>query len=222
TKKDLCRQYLGIESKTSVTLEACDLVGEINEDKERDFLIMKKYGIIKPYALYVGNAYPHKNLERLIRVFSRIEKGNSKLNLVLVGKEDFFYKKLKALVRDLDAKNIIFTGFVDDGDLNIAYRNSKMYVFPSLYEGFGLPPLEAMNRGIPVACSDHECMQEILGGSAYYFDGEDEKSMMNAILNLDNGKDLRSNLIKKGVRQSGKYDWGRMAEETKTIYEKVI
>ncbi|MFC1644586.1 glycosyltransferase family 4 protein [Patescibacteria group bacterium] len=219
TKMDLCEHYSGIDNKIEVTLEACDVSGEDAEDGEKDFLIMKKYGIIKPYALYVGNAYPHKNLDRLIQAFSALEKKENSLKLVLVGREDFFYKKLKGSVKELGSKNIIFTDFVSDDDLDIVYRNSKIYVFPSLYEGFGLPPLEAMSRNVPVTCSDHACMKEILGDGAYYFNGEDEGSIASAISKLNSNSDLRNDLIYKGAKQVKLYSWKKMAKETLGVYE---
>ena len=123
--------------------------------------------ICRPYFLYVGNAYPHKNLEQLISAFSDVSAVLKDLNLVLVGKEDYFYLRLKAEVNKKKVEGVIFPGFVSDQDLSVVYQQALLYVFPSLYEGFGLPPLEAMQRGVPVICSNSTCLPEILGEAAF-------------------------------------------------------
>lgn len=216
TKKDILRNYNIAPEKVSVTYEACDFPDDIKEAK--DGSILKKYAIIKPYILYVGNAYPHKNLEALILGFQRFNKDNF-YQLVLVGKEDYFYKQLRNFVEKNNVANVIFTGFVPDSRLDFIYRNAKIYIFSSLYEGFGLPPLEAMARGVPVASSDHPCMKEILGESAYYFDAGNAKNIAEAIKKLVNDGDLRNGLINKGFNQVKKYSWKKMASETLKIYK---
>jgi len=167
----------------------------------------------KPYLLYVGNAYPHKNLENLILAFRKIKQDNFDLQLVLVGGDDYFYKKLKKNNND-----VIFTGFIKDEDLNVLYNNAALYVFPSLYEGFGLPPLEAMKRGVPVASSNATCLPEVLGDAAIYFNPLDVDDMAEKIKKalLDEG--LRKNLIQKGFEQIKKYSWQKMARETLEVY----
>ena len=177
-------------------------------------LTIKKYDIIKPYILYVGNAYPHKNLEALVLSYGEIKDKN--LQLVLVGKEDFFYKKIKDLAKE---KNIIFTDFVPDGELDAIYKNSLFYIFPSLYEGFGLPPIEAMKRSVPVASSDHPCMREILGENAYFFEAGKKENITKAIMEFSADEKLREKLAAKGHEWAGKYNWKKMAEETLSEYK---
>ncbi len=117
---------------------------------------------------------------------------------------------------------MVFTGFVPDGELDEIYRHSAAYIFPSLYEGFGLPPLEAMVRGIPVVSSDHPSMREVLGESAYYFDARKPEAIANAITKVIEDKTLREQLIQKGYEQVKKYSWEKMAEETLQIYKNTI
>lgn len=179
TKNDILTNYAVPEDKIAVTHEACDDFCRISHYPERD--ILKRYGIMKPYLLYVGNAYPHKNLDFLTRVFRNVREAKKDLELVLVGKDDFFYKRLKKAVASQNAGGVVFTGFIPDGDLDVVYKNAQVYVFPSLYEGFGLPPLEAMAKGVPVASSDHPCMREILADSAFYFDATDVDSAERAV-----------------------------------------
>jgi len=216
TKSDILKNYKVPANKIAVTYEACDSVRGIREIGND--IILKKYGIIKPYILYVGNAYPHKNLEALVLAFEIFNKDNN-YRLVLVGKGDYFYQRLKNFTESRKIKDIIFTGFVPDSELDAVYKNSSLYVFPSLYEGFGLPPLEAMAREIPVACSDHPCMKEILQNSAYYFDASRPENIAKAIGILLNNRSLREELIKKGHEQVKKYSWEKMARETLKIYE---
>ncbi len=218
TKNDILKNYKIPENKISVTYEACDLtdIGEIGGIENDN--ILKKYGIIKPYLLYVGNAYPHKNLEALVLAFEIFNKDND-YQLVLVGKGDYFYQRLKKFAESRKVKDIIFAGFVPDGELDAIYRNAELYIFPSLYEGFGLPPLEAMAREIPVASSDHSCMKEILQNSAYYFDASRPENIARAIGILLNNRNLREELIEKGREQVKKYGWEKMARETLEVYE---
>lgn len=218
TKKDILENYKNITTeKISVTYEACEDFCLLSPNKDEE--ILKKYAIMKPYLIYVGNAYPHKNLERLIMAFSSLSDKFPDLQLALVGKEDFFYQRLKELVENKKIKNIIFLGFVPDLELDTLQHNATAYVFPSLYEGFGLPPLEAMAKGTPVISSDHLCMQEILGDSAYYFNGEIEKEIAKAIEIILTDNDLRKKLINTGYKQIRKYSWEKMAKETLEIYK---
>lgn len=219
TKKDILEKYKNISaSKVVVTYEACDKPENIVlVDAEE---ILRKYGIIKPYILYVGNAYPHKNLEKLARAFSQLKKKRNDLNLVLVGKEDYFYSRLKHLVKTSGASGVIFADFVPDEDLTSVYQNAVLYVFPSLYEGFGLPPLEAMANGVPVASSSRASLPEILGPAARYFNPENPDEMARTIEEVLDSGELRRVLIKNGYAQIKKYDWERMAEETLEIYQK--
>lgn len=217
TKNDILKNYSGIpEEKIRVTYEACDDYCLFNPKKEEE--IIGRYGIIKPYFLYVGNAYPHKNPENLMEAFKRLENHPKKIKLVFVGADDFFYRRLKALKEEKQMNNVIFAGFVPDYDLDLVFRGSAGYVRPSLYEGFELPPLEAMARGVPVICSDHSCAKEILEDSAYYFDGRSIDDMVGAIKEVFENEKLRSDLIRKGYAQVMKFSWKKMAKETQEIY----
>lgn len=219
TKTDILENYKFVSSeRVEVTYEACDDFCRI-KNVESEENILKNYGIIKPYLLYIGNAYPHKNLERLLDCFCEIGKGKN-IFLVLVGGEDYFYKRLKKTAADKKIKNIIFSGYVPDCDLDIVIKNCVLYVWPSLYEGFGLSPLEAMAKGIPVVSADHPCMREILGESAVYFDGKSVSDMAKTIKETIDNKDLKIKMADSGYEQIKKYSWIKMAKETLAIYKK--
>ena len=220
TKQDIVKEYgKKTEKKIGVTYEACDdfcMVGfQQNEE------ILQKYGIIKSYLIYVGNAYPHKNLERLALAFAQVTKENQNFSLVLVGKDDYFYQRLRQLIGKERIENIIFLSDISDYELDILLHLSQAFVFPSLYEGFGLPPLEAMAKGVPVISSDHPCMREVLGESVYFFDGEDVPAMAEAMKKIVADENLRQELIRRGYERVGRYSWKKMAEETLEIYNKI-
>ncbi len=216
TKKDIL-DHFGIEpGKISVTYESFDIGQKAAEQSPEK--VLAKYGIIKPYLLYVGNAYPHKNLERLVLVFRELVKKHPHLQLVLAGREDYFYGRLKKFTADNWVKRVVFTDFVPDEDLGMLYREALLYVFPSLYEGFGLPPLEAMSRSVPVASSNASCIPEILGEAAVYFDPTAMAQMAEVIERAVTDIELRKNLMAAGEKQIKKYSWKKMAKETLEIY----
>ena len=172
----------------------------------------------KPFLLYVGNAFPHKNLERLIIAFKKIKEQKPNLNLILVGEIDYFYKRIKKLSKELNIKSIYFTGRVSDKDLNFLYKNAELYIFPSLEEGFGLPGLEAMNNNLPVICSKATSLPEIYEEAAVYFNPKDVYNIYKSILNLLNDKSKQKELIQEGQKQINKYSWDKCAKETLNIY----
>ncbi len=228
TKKDIVKLLGAAPEKIEVTYEACDGV-EAGQLKMPEKNSLEKYGIKKPYLLYVGNAYPHKNLESLIEVFKKlVTDKNFEYQLILVGKEDYFYKRIKKELpefhysNDSETQPIIFFGFASEETLADLYRNASLYVFPSHLEGFGLPPLEAMSYGLPVAASGSSCLPEILDDAAIYFDPDSEEEMTNAILQGLNNQKLRENLILKGYKQVKKYSWESCAKKTLEIYKKAF
>jgi len=233
TKQDIIHTFPRAASKIVVTYE-----GVANLAKGRDSLfvakldsedMINKYHLGKNFLLYVGNAYPHKNLETLIRVFNRLHAEQKDLKLVLVGKEDYFYNRIKQYARSLNLwqkenlnSPVVFPGYVPDAQLEIMYQEARAYVFPSLYEGFGLPPLEAMGKGCPVISSDRASLPEILGLAALYFNPEDEEDMAAKIRLVLKNENLRAELIEKGIVKSREYNWWECANKTFNIYRQVL
>jgi len=217
TRDDILNNFKINKNKLKIIYEGISPLDKI-ENHKKENQILAKHKINKPFLLYVGNAYPHKNLKGLIDVFLKLNIKNN-FQLVLVGKEDYFYKKIKKYKKDF---NIIFTGFVVDKDLKDLYDNALLYVFPSFYEGFGLPPLEAMTHGCPVVSSNRSSMPEILGQAAVYFNPEDEDEMLNKIKKVIDDIDLQKDLIQKGYQQIKKYHWQNNAKETLEVYNRLI
>lgn len=228
TKNDIIEQFKVPAQKIEVIYE-----GVANLSKGSDSLfvakisqgqVLKNYNIENPFLLYVGNAYPHKNLDFLIRAFKLWQADDKELRLVLVGREDYFYNQVKELSAKLfssqDNIPIIFTGYVPDNELETMYQRALLYVFPSLYEGFGLPPLEAMAKSCPVLSSQAASMPEILGSAAMYFDPQNENDFLEKAKRLRSDQELRESLIAKGLEQVKKYSWWECALSTKNLYLK--
>lgn len=219
TKNDILKSFPIKEDKVKVIYEGSPEVNFKSSKKKK----IKQVNFKKPYLLYVGNAYPHKNLEKLITAFCEVastQEGKN-LNLVLVGKLDYFYQRLKRRILYLSPKikqRIIFTGFVPDEDLFLLYRHATLYVFPSLYEGFGLPPLEAMACDCPVLSSRSTCLPEVLGEAAIYFNPEKAIDLSQKIKQALANQGLRQDLIIKGRNQIKLYCWQKMARRTKALY----
>lgn len=221
TKQEIISQFKIKADKVIVAYEGVADFSRQPNGRENLENILLKYKITKPYLLYVGNAYPHKNLEGLIRVFSALNRTRPDLRLVLVGKSDYFYHRLK-LAAENSTKDIIFPGYVPDVDLRALFLEARAYVFPSFYEGFGLPALEAMAIGLPVVSSNKTCLPEILGQAAVYFNPEDATDMKEKIELVIKDENLRQELIKRGFEQAKKYSWGKCARETLAVYEEIL
>ncbi len=217
-KDDVAKTFKVPKNKIVVTKEAVDM------DFSSPAINLEKNGINKPFVLYVGNAYPHKNLERMVLAFGRlITKYLLDYQLVIAGKKDSFHNSLEQAIADANLQDrVVFTGFVSDRELAGLYKNSKLYIFPSLSEGFGLPPLEAMAHGLPVASSNATCLPEVLGDAAVYFDPRSDAEMADAMLSVLSDEKLSNDLIKKGLKQVKKYSWKQTAKETLKIYEKAM
>ncbi|HLC95600.1 MAG TPA: glycosyltransferase family 1 protein [Patescibacteria group bacterium] len=233
TANDIVRHAPYARDKVSVTYEAADAVCQwLSLDKEYALLHRLHLfaveqsemprqitrDILKPYLLYVGNAYPHKNLEALLAIAPLFPM----YMFVLVGKEDYFYTRLKKRARAQNVHNVLFTGFVNDRELNTLYRFARCYLFPSLYEGFGLPPLEAMTHGLPVLSSQRGSLPEVLGEAARYFDPTQEGSLAKELKDMLDSETAREQYARLGYKQAARYSWKTMARETLTLYRKSV
>lgn len=174
------------------------------------------------FIMYVGRPLPHKNLDRLVDAFGMLRQQYPSLKLVLAGKRDSLYKAIQKRAAKKGIKNVVLTGFVEDGELRWLYENTAAYVFPSLSEGFGLPGLEAMVAGAPVVSSNATCLPEIYKDGAGYFDPESVEDMAAAIGRALSDEKLRKQLVRQSKVVAGKYSWQRTAEETLAVYDQVL
>lgn len=201
-------------AKITVTHEAADIITEPPETVSNlgntDFI------------MYVGRPQPHKNLKRLVRAYSDVQLTHPQLKLVLVGKLDANYQLLKKYARRQDISGVVFSDFVSEGQLRWLYENAKVYVFPSLSEGFGLPGLEALVHGLPLVSSRATCLPEIYQDAALYFDPGSTSDIAEKIKLVLEDKELAAKLRQKGPRLAAQYSWQRMAKQTLEIYEETL
>lgn len=174
------------------------------------------------FIMYVGRPLPAKNLWRLVEAFRILQQTHPALQLVLVGKKDILYERIEEQVKQLGISNVVFAGFVSEGELRWLYEHAAVYAFPSLSEGFGLPGLEAMRLGAPVVSSNATCLPEIYGTAAHYFNPLDVPDMAHKIGEVLDNKNLHDRLVDSGKAQAAKYSWKRMAEQTIAVYQKAL
>lgn len=233
TKQDIINTFNSELKKISVIYQEASLFHCDDQKSMIECAVLSEYNISKPYVLYVGNAYPHKNLERLIKSWKIVEESYPEFQLVLVGRESSFYKKIKILAerqynfsdslkKGTEHKSIIFTGYVDNSKLNDLYNNAHLFVFPSLYEGFGLPPLEAMVNNVPVVSSNASCLPEVLGDGALYFDPRDINDMARVIEQGIGSEEIRFTMRKNAKEELRRYSWRHAVEKILQMYKDII
>lgn len=213
TKREYQRFSRIADEKISVIYEA----GEVSP------------GTLEPYEaphekfiLYVGQQPDYKNLRRLAAAHQKVLASHPDLGLIFVGRMNEDTARNKSYFQNQGYKNIHFTGFLPDSQRDWLFTQAEAYVFPSLMEGFGLPPLEAMAHGTPVISSNTSCMPEILGDAAVYFDPLDVDDIARHITRVLDDKSLRETMRQRGFEQVKKYSWRKMAGETLAIYKKIL
>ena len=216
-KKDVCAYLCVRPEKIFVIYEAADQV------KKCDSAAVLPATVRTPYIFSTGNAYPHKNIEGLLKAMVLLQDKNSDISLILCGQEDVFYRMMKKKIEEMGLfLSVQHLGFVSEEVLCALYTHSLAYIFPSFEEGFGLPALEAMAHDIPVIVSDTTCFQEILSDAAYYVNPHSPQSIADAITTIAGDMSLREQLRVKGLAQIKKYSWEQTARQTIQIYQGVM
>ncbi|MEL7571130.1 MAG: glycosyltransferase family 1 protein [Eubacteriaceae bacterium] len=182
--------------------------------------ILNYYGINAPYILTVSQISPRKNLDTLINAFALLKKNPSFLHkLVIVGNNGWLYSSIYEIVkREGLANEVIFTGVIPDNDLIAIYNMADLFIFPSLYEGFGLPVLEAMSCGLPVICSNTSSLPEVVGNAGILFPPKDIYSLVNAVLGLLENPWLYKDLRERGLIKASEYSWEFTAKQIIKIF----
>jgi len=225
-KREIIRELKVPEEKIEVIYLGVDRTKfKVLEDKERVFSVLKeKYGIDSPFILTVTTLQPRKNVSALIKSYYKLKK-RYKLNhkLAIVGGKGWKYSSIFNLVRKLNLeRDIIFTGYVENKDLVLFYNAADLLVFPSIYEGFGLPPLEAMACGTPVVTSNTSSLPEVVGDAGIMIDPYDVDELANVMNEVLTNNDLKKSMSEKGLRRAQIFNWKDTAKKTLKVYEEVI
>jgi len=217
SQSDLIRLYRAQVNRVDVIPPDAD-ARFVQRDRESwDMEVLEARGLSAPFVLYVGNHKPHKNLDRLINAYGSVsDRMQSKL--VIVGAkasyEDPYSLPYLELVQKLSLQDRVqFVGQIEDTELSLYYNAARFVVFPSLYEGFGLSPLEAMRCGTPVACSSTSSLPEVVGDAALTFDPADERQIADAMLQLDRSTELRDELSRRGLERASMFSWRKSASK---------
>lgn len=223
SKRDILKFFPIEEDKVFVTPLATDMKYRPLDKEWCRYMIEKKMNIKKPFILYIGGFSPRKNVRSLIMAFSKVYPNlNKDYALVITGSLRDEGNSLKELCSNLQiSSQVIFTGFVEEDMLPILYNGAELFVYPSYYEGFGLPPLEAMSCGTPVITSNVSSIPEVVGDAGILIDPYDTTNLMKALENTLGDEKLKERLSQAGLNRAAQYSWKRTAAETLEVYKKV-
>ena len=218
TRNDLLKVFpymSGLKERTQVVYEAATVSMKTNKE------MIKRFELDRPYFLYLGELRPHKNVGRVIQAFMQF-KGtlapDADIRLIVAGKPHRSF----IMPADAHRENIIFTGYVKDDDAYTLYSNALAYCLPSLYEGFGLPILEAMKCGCPVITSDFSSTAEVAGDAGVLVDPLSVDAIADAMNRVYTDQTFRNELVAKGYEREKEFSWAKAAEETLAIYKEIL
>ena len=225
SRDDIIRTYKLAPDRVTATPLAASAKFKPVEDLNEIGRVRQRYGIVGDYILTVGSIQPRKNLPRLIRAFAALCREDAIRPLpalVIVGKRGWLYEEtLHAAEKSQVKEQILFTDYVPESDLPALYTGAKCFVYPSYFEGFGIPPLEAMRCGTPAITGNRTCFPEIIGDGGLMVDPFDEGALREAIVKVFLDSKLRVELREKGIRRANLFEWKETARQTLRVYEKV-
>ena len=224
SKRDILHFFNVQPEKIVVVYNAIDEHFRVTPAEEDVARVRERYQLDHQFILYVGNIKPHKNLVRLIEAFAELRRtGFDEVKLLIIGDQ---ISKLPALRRAVHGhklhKHVRFLGYVSDQTLGVLYRLASAFVFPSLYEGFGLPPLEAMASGTPVVISNVSSLPEVAGDAAVLVDPYDVESIVDGMRRILSDPALAAELRRKGVERAREFSWERSVAKTRQVYQQVV
>lgn len=221
TKKDLISYFGTPENKIKVIPNGVDKSFQLLDYEDID-KVKNKYSLRFPFILYVGTLEPRKNIPSLIMAFNKLKEKKITHRLVIAGKKGWKYKDIFKIISKLNLQNdIIFTGYVSDEDLPGLYNAADLFVYPSIYEGFGLPPLEAMACGTPVITSNTSSLPEVVGNAGIMIDPLDIESFAESMYKVISNEDLKIKMRKKGLERAKLFSWEKCAKEVMDTYQKI-
>jgi glycosyltransferase involved in cell wall biosynthesis len=186
--------------------------------------VLARHGICRPYLLYVGTIEPRKNLTTLIRAYEELRRATRhRPQLVICGGRGWLDEEVFRLVEELGLQEEVrFTGYVEEAELPALYSAAEVFVYPSLYEGFGLPPLEAMACGAPVVTSNTSSLPEVVGEAGLMVPPRDVRALAHTLTRLLETAALRQQLSRAGLERAARFSWERAANETQAVYDEVV
>lgn len=218
SKEEILKMYKVDEKKIKVIHNGYnEFLYKKIDDQVKTKEVLDKYGIDGSFMLYVGRLEKKKNTPALIEAFCLMRENNKdiKHKLVLVGDASFGYDEVKYIIREFDLESeIVMPGWVKESDLPYIFNAASIFVFPSKYEGFGIPLLQAMSCQVPIATSSIPVLREVTGGAAVFFNPDNIKSIEDALVNLAKDSKLREELVRKGIERVKNFSWEKCAKET--------
>ena len=223
SKRDILRFVDAPPEKIDVIYNAYDERFGVEPREEEVVRVRERYQLHDEFVLYAGNVKPHKNLERLIQAFDLVRRrGLDHLKLVLIGDEISKYAALRRAVHQHQLhKYVRFLGYLPEATLAVMYRLAGVFVFPSLYEGFGLPPLEAMASGTPVVTSNVSSLPEVAGDAAVLVDPYEPEAIADGIYRVLTDEALRCDLRRRGLARARQFSWETSVQRVREIYAEV-
>ena len=222
TRRDLIDQYHIDPAKITVVYEAAASHFQ-PAPPDRVDPVRSRYSLPDRFLIHVGTLEPRKNLVRLLNAVAALREAEIKVNLVLVGARGWLYEGFFRRLEELALEDTVrVLGYVPDEDLPALYCAARACVLPSVYEGFGLPVLEAMACGTPVVCSRAASLPELGGEAARYFDPYDTEDMASALRQVWESESLQEEMSTSGLAQSARFSWTKTAEETVAVYEQTL
>lgn len=220
SKNELVRVYnINPEAVKVIPLSYNKKIYRVIEDKDKIEEILHKYKIDKPYLLFIGRLEQKKNVLSIIESFKILKSTNPDLKLVLIGRPGYKFEEIEKKIKEYDlSKDIIMPGWVSSAELPYLLNAAEVFVFPSFYEGFGIPILEAMACGTPVISSNITSIPEVAGRAALLVNPNNNEELIQGIKKLLEDKDLRQNFIDKGLERVKEFSWRKCAESTLQVF----
>lgn len=225
TRRDLQRIFGLPADRIEVVYNALDARLERTPTPEEVQRTLGRYSVASPYVLYAGNVKPHKNLPRLIEAFALVKdqlRGHphyADLKLIIIGEDLSQHPQLRrAVIQSRTQQDVRFLGFVDPQTLSVFYARAAVFAFPSLHEGFGLPPLEAMAQGTPVVSSNAAALLEVLGEAAWFVNPENVFELSRGIRQVLLDEPLRKQLVERGRQQVRRFSWEESVRRVLEVY----
>ncbi len=221
-KSDIIKHFNVDEKKIEIVTPGIDLEKYLHNYTDMELEnVRKKYKLPENYILYLGTIEPRKNIERTIKAFIKYKKEvKDDLKFVIVGGKGWKYDNIMKLIESMGT-DIILTGYIDEEDKIPIYKLAQIFAFPSLYEGFGMPVLEAMAAGVPVITSNVSSLPEVAGDAAILVNPLNEDEIFEAYKKILSDKKLQLEMIEKGLEQAKKFEWKESAKVLEQIYEKM-